>query len=541
MRRLLASKNGRCAPSRMLDALAFVIALAICAPPTMAQIQQDWVNIEGGLAGVAVGVDYAGNIYTTGASTNMAGTGFRRDMLIFKYRPDGTLLWSRQYNNDDDPTNQDDDPAWLAVDSQGNVVVTGNTHTNGTGDEAVTLKYDPDGNLLWERLHGGPGVTGDYAFFVVTDSEDNVYVTGRTFGANWDFLTFKYDADGNLLWSRQRDFGANGPDEPSGIAVDASQRVVVVGENWNNNLVAVVYDADGGELWSAKLEDPGTIIYTTTHVAFDSQSAVWISGMKGGLVLIVKYSIDGTLLFERTYEDGLPRWIDVDSLDNAIVTGTANNDLLTMKVDPDGQPLWSATLDIGGGEIGTNVTVMNNDDVVVAGDASLQVWVLARYDAQGNELWSLTADPGGIITNAPRMMAVDANENIAVTGTTPIATGRFVPTSTGPTTGLVFSSATELDWHIAGGATRSDVLRGDLGALHSHASVGDATCQAENLPVATWNDTAIPDPGAGFYYLIRGDDTQRGTGTYDNPPDLADPNEGRDSEVATNNGWDCGI
>jgi hypothetical protein len=54
---------------------------------------------------------------------------------------------------------------------------------------------------------------------------------------------------------------------------------------------------------------------------------------------------------------------------------------------------------------------------------------LVKYDANGNEEWSLTTDPGGF-NNYPHMMAVDANDNIAMTGASPIATARFTSTTT---------------------------------------------------------------------------------------------------------------
>jgi hypothetical protein len=131
------------------------------APAGASTYSEDWLRNLGGIGGRGVGIDSQGNVYATGAGLNLPSNGYRHDILTMKYAPDGTLLWQNTYNNEDDPTNQDDDPAWLTMDGQDNVIVVGTTHTNATGKVGVTLKYDSDGNLLWERLHGVFGVVAN--------------------------------------------------------------------------------------------------------------------------------------------------------------------------------------------------------------------------------------------------------------------------------------------------------------------------------------------------------------------------------------------
>ncbi len=97
-----------------------------------------------------------------------------------------------------------------------------------------------------------------------------------------------------------------------------------------------------------------------------------------------------------------------------------------MKVDAQGDPLWTAVHATPGSGLGRDLRILSDNGIVVAGsEASNLRWVLVKYDADGVEEWSLTAGPGGF-SNYPRMMAVDANENIAVTGGSPIATAYFL-------------------------------------------------------------------------------------------------------------------
>lgn len=500
-------------PSAIGVTLACLAVVALAIQPAAGEYEEDWLRTAAGFWGQAVAMDDHGNVYVTGASPNLPTNGFRHDIDTIKYGPDGDLLWLRRYNNDDDPTNQDDDPSWLTVDSRGHVIVTGTTHTNATGVEAVTLKYDPDGNLAWERLHGAPDVTSDYGSFVATDPEDNVYVTGRSFGENWDFLTVKYDAAGTRLWSRRRAFG--GPDEPRGLDVDADGRVVVVGQNWNQRVVTVVYDTDGNELWSATLDepDPGPL-YSPSHTIFDRDGAVLVTGSKGGQVLLAKYATDGTLLFERTYGSGTSSRVHVDSGNNPVMTGeSASFDMHTLKVDSDGQLLWVATFDSGGEDLGLDLKVLADDGIVVGGTGGWQVWTLVEYDSGGNEQGSIETDPGGIIINYPRMMAIDPNENIAMTGSSSIATARFTRSTTAvqlaapPAVSGVFLGPPHPNPRRGAGAVAFEVslLRSDSARLVLYDATGRLVATRQPRVLAAGGTQRVQwNPGllaSGVYYV----------------------------------------
>lgn len=400
--------------------------LLLSGTAARAQYEQTWLRTRAGFWGVAIDMDSHGNVYTTGASLNLPENGYRHDIYTIKYAPDGTQLWLREYNHNNGI--QDDDPNWLRVDSQDNVLVLGTTHTNATGKVAVLLKYDPTGVLLWERVDGGL----DYGASMDLDGLDNIYITGRTFGENWDFGVAKYDPDGSLLWSRTRSWGP-GPDQPRSIAVDGAGNVAVVGRNYSAQIAMVAYDTNGNELWSDFLDDPNPAqSYAANHAVFDADGNLLVAGIKGqvGLVnmLLLKYAPDGTQLFERLYAVGSANRLRVDAAGNTIMTGQSwtTNDMLTIKVDAQGDPLWTAVHATPGSGLGRDLRILSDNGIVVAGsEASNLRWVLVKYDADGVEEWSHTAGPGGF-SNYPRMMAVDANENIAVTGGSPIATAYFL-------------------------------------------------------------------------------------------------------------------
>ena len=89
--------------------------------------------------------DASGNIYIAGASWVTAQEDF--DLLLLKYDSDGNLLWDRTLDNGD---GQLDTGYELAIDPDGNAIVAGFTEPN-----AYLVKYSPTGDLLWERRTRG--------------------------------------------------------------------------------------------------------------------------------------------------------------------------------------------------------------------------------------------------------------------------------------------------------------------------------------------------------------------------------------------------
>jgi hypothetical protein len=169
---------------------------------------------------VAVDVDAAGNIFLACStlSWNLLG-----DMLIMKLDSTGAILWQRtwSYYATEYPTN-------LVVDGGGNVYVVGQADSFGSGDnDAILIKYDTLGTLLWEKRWAGAGV--DIATDVGFDASGNVYVTGQTdsFGAgDFDVFLLKYLSDGTFVW--QQAWGTSARETPSRIAVDAGSGTIYI-------------------------------------------------------------------------------------------------------------------------------------------------------------------------------------------------------------------------------------------------------------------------------------------------------------------------
>ena len=148
-------------------------------------------------------LDKNGNIYVAGMGFHppfgRAGTG--EDMFVVKYDPAGVEQW-KVYAYDKITPGV---PDGLAVDSQGDVVVTG--FVGMSGQAGLALKYNSEGKLLWQHRFNGHAMSLHGA---TTDANNNVCVIGwggrsnhsKPLDKRGDMVTTKYSPKGALLWQR---------------------------------------------------------------------------------------------------------------------------------------------------------------------------------------------------------------------------------------------------------------------------------------------------------------------------------------------------
>jgi hypothetical protein len=180
-----------------------------------------------GYGAYAIAVDSSGNVYVTGVGY---GIGAHRDYATIKYYPDRDTAWVRRYNG---PANNGDGAYAIAGDDSGNVYVTGWSYGSGTSCDYATIKYMPNGDTAWVRRYNGPGNLYDCANTIAVDGSHNVYVAGTSDGSgtNWDYATIKYKPNGDTAWVRRYNGpGGDGIDEAYDIVVDDSGNVYVTGE-----------------------------------------------------------------------------------------------------------------------------------------------------------------------------------------------------------------------------------------------------------------------------------------------------------------------
>jgi hypothetical protein len=129
--------------------------------------------------------------------------------VTIKYNPEGRLDNTWGYDDSGvarfDGGNGADEAVDLALDSLGNVYVTGYS-SNGSNNDYVTIKYGIFGEVVWEVWYDNSGKDEAVAIAVFEDPSSgyvHVYVTGRSQGrregvsTGFDYATVKYEQKPN--------------------------------------------------------------------------------------------------------------------------------------------------------------------------------------------------------------------------------------------------------------------------------------------------------------------------------------------------------
>jgi len=220
----------------------------------------------------AIAVDDSGNVLVTGWSRSTQGS---FDYLTVKCTSSGDTVWTRRF---DGPAHQEDEALGLAVDRWGDVIVTGKSADENKVPQIVTIKYDAQGRVVWQKTARGSGRSHNWPCAVKTDSLGNVFAAGTvsSAGKGYDYWLGKYDRAGKLLWSGSYDGAGQSNDIANGLALGANGRAVVAGQSMGKQTfydhATVAWDATTGEtLWTRRYDGP-------VH-GDDRAQALWLDAM----------------------------------------------------------------------------------------------------------------------------------------------------------------------------------------------------------------------------------------------------------------------
>jgi hypothetical protein len=306
------------------------------------QVNTEWVinNFTGFPVGVMIGIDNNDNVFVAGHSGDFT------KIITTKYDTDGNVIWERFYSIQDLGVVA----TWLSVDPSGNVIVTGYPRTfssNPVETGLLTLKYDTNGNLLWDKL-----ISGTWAFAVrsIIDESGNIYVTGRAwqYTATYDLVTVKYAPDGTQIWFDTFD-QTGGFHTPTSMDLDQAGNLFVTGGGMSGGLITVMYNSAGVRQWVK--EQQGS---TGHSIKVDGNGGIFVTGSywsptTGDDMMLLKYDLSGNLVWQKFYDFGnfeYGKLINIDSQSSIFITGQGAVPggyfvgWLTAKFDSSGNLLW---------------------------------------------------------------------------------------------------------------------------------------------------------------------------------------------------------
>lgn len=273
------------------------------------------------------------------------GAGFRYDAFVIKTDGSGNILWSRVVGAYD----AYDSGRCLQETPDGGYIVAGTTQSYGAGGaDAWLIKFDANGNQLWNRTYGGPNM--DIGDFIDRTADGGYVIFGSTdnFGTSGSTDAWMIKTDGNGV------------------------------EQWNKTFGGVDYE----EAMSGQQTTDGGYIFAGTKQVADGTTDIWV----------VKTDADGTKVWEQTlggtdYDTGYSVQQTSDGgyfiVGDYTNTVTMNPDVYAAKLGNDGSMKWNETFDRNGTEDRGYYGIQTTDHgYIITGltgnmmDAASDVWLI---------------------------------------------------------------------------------------------------------------------------------------------------------------------
>ena len=364
-----------------------------------------------------------------------------RDAIIIKYDKDGNLMWQTSWGgNDSDEfyyVYQTEDDGFLAFAYSLSTDIEG-LPNKGSGD-AIIIKYDKDGNLMWQTSWGG---NDSDEFYYVYQTEDGGFlasgyskstdIEGLPNKGYYDAIIVKYDKDGNLMW--QTSWGGNDYDyirqllstEDGGFLAFGSSRTTDIEglpNKGESDAIIIKYDKDGNLMWQTSwggnAYDEFDYVYQTKDGSFLASAYSWSTDIEGlphkgfGDAIIVKYDKDGHLMWQTSWGGNSDDYIKqlLSTKDGSFlasgyshssnIEGLPNKgygDAIIVKYDKNGNLMWQKNWGGNTNEQFDYVYQTEDGSFLAYGyskstnieelpNKGLKDAIIVKYDKDGNMLW----------------------------------------------------------------------------------------------------------------------------------------------------------
>ena len=234
----------------------------------------------------SVAVDAAGDVYVTGDGSD---TDYTFAYTLKLTAATGVPVWTNQF----DLGGNNSTAEAVRVDNGGNVIVAGTLNNALSEPNFGVVKYSSAGAVVWTNLYAR-NKDAQHVHGLAVDSAGNVFITGNTEVArDMDFTTLKYLADGTPAWTNHYNGAALGRDHPNAIAVNAAGEVIVTGDSagtFSTDWVTVKYTAAGVGVWTNRYDGTSGGNDTPNAVAVDTGTNVFVTGAADGLMRTIKYA-----------------------------------------------------------------------------------------------------------------------------------------------------------------------------------------------------------------------------------------------------------
>lgn len=353
----------------------------------------------------ALGTNFADEAYAIKATSTgdyLIAGGYERDgfdtaeVLLLKINAEGDTIWAKTYGSDIDTTHFVPSPNSRHL-SGGNIgydiheredgsfVIAGVAHFFGEGmGDGYLLNIGADGDLIWSKSYGGSQAD---ILFSMLPQDDGGYILGgltESFGieARGGFC-LRVDQFGDTLWTQVVSNGFI--DEYHSLAATSGTDFIAAGTTFagiddSSDIRVSRFTQDGEHVWEKTYG--GSLNEFCTKIINDPLGGFLIVGSTASFgsgdrdAFCMKIDDDGEIVWSMAY--GGPQIDDANHIElledgNFLITGNTasygagNDDLMLLKIDPNGQVIWTSTY---GGEFydyGRCVVEEPDGDLILVG------------------------------------------------------------------------------------------------------------------------------------------------------------------------------
>lgn len=352
-----------------------------------------WTRQWGGSSDVdifyAVNKTNDGGYIATGRTNNFPSGNGGGDMIIVKYNSDGSIGWQKTWGS----TVSTESAMEAIQTSDGGYAVVGFTASIESGKyDVVLLKYTSTGTLSWSRAWGTASGADDLCYSIVQTSDNGYVMTGRTNTgvSTRQGLLIKFDVNGNLVWNKT--WGSTGSDNYLRkliLTSDGGFATIGYSNSFNgatsNDAVLIKYNSSGIATWStywgsSSANDQAWSLIQTTDGGYVISGQTLSYGNMGGYsdAFVAKFNDTGTLSWSKTFGSTGDDfgWEIIKTLDGGFaVTGKTDfgigaGDMFLAKYKSDGtitncsspmcQSITASSASITGTQTTPSVTITSN-------------------------------------------------------------------------------------------------------------------------------------------------------------------------------------
>lgn len=318
-------------------------------------------------------MDKYGNTYVASSFNNVFEPGHQADMRLMKYDSQGNILWNRTY----DGGGGSDYSKGILLSDSGDVYLYGESfNSKDSLWDLRTIKYSGKGEVIWNVQDDAKKNTVAIGMDIAKNG--NLYLFGLQTVFDKKVMRLKsYDSAGKELWEKDYDISF----KPTAIQANKN-RIYITGSRYNpqkSGWDIVLFTIDtAGKVMGDKIVYNKGIDNKPAAIIQDDRGDIYIAATSGNpegsdrhyKIVLLKYKDSGELIWEGSYDsklDDVALGATLGGDGSVYITGNTDGDLLLVKFDKDGNVLWDVIYDGGTNNVGTGVAVNNNTDVVVCG------------------------------------------------------------------------------------------------------------------------------------------------------------------------------